>query len=304
MRKNSLLEQPDERKAIRTGEDECLSQAHISDGAPGAKKESTNNNRQRSSLNIYSSLKMRSLRRSHRVKITSYTVGDPVEVMHSDGVYFKGKIIRKASTSSPTNPLWIVSLRDGRRRNREVHERSLRKLDLEDSATDETTKTRSPRSKKEKKRGNINTTKQSSSTSSSDLDDKLGSSDFIESHLEGSEKLSLQKKTSGKKRRSSGVLHGRATAKKQKVVSFQGQSGKRQRSQRVSTRSSSRNDPETEFAVLPIGFKTARRGGSKKGGPRPGAKSKNEEVVKVKMLTGTLYLYRGENRRAEFIRFF
>lgn len=30
--------------------------------------------------------------------------------------------------------------------------------------------------------------------------------------------------------------------------------------------------------------------------------SKNEECVKIKLLTGTLYLYRGRNRRAEFIR--
>uniref|UniRef100_A0A7S2N576 Uncharacterized protein n=1 Tax=Helicotheca tamesis TaxID=374047 RepID=A0A7S2N576_9STRA len=31
-------------------------------------------------------------------------------------------------------------------------------------------------------------------------------------------------------------------------------------------------------------------------------KRKNEEVVKVKMLTGTLYLYRGDHPRAEFVR--
>lgn len=37
---------------------------------------------------------------------------------------------------------------------------------------------------------------------------------------------------------------------------------------------------------------------------RPGPKivDKDETVVKVKMLTGTLYLYRGKNPRAEFIR--
>lgn len=247
---------------------------------------------------------MRSLRRSHRVKITSYSVGDPVEVMHGDGVFFKGKIIRQATTSSPTDPLWIVSLRDGRRRNREVHERSLRKLGEEDSATEETTKVRTSRNKKEKKGGNSNA-KPSSSTSSSDLDDKPSSNDSHDSLLAKSEKSSSSKKTSGKKRRSTDdVSHLMKTAKKQKVVSFQGKNSKRQRSLRVNTRSSSRNDPETEFAVLPVDLKTSRRGVSKKGGPRPGKKAKNEEVVKVKMLTGTLYLYRGENRRAEFIRFF
>ena len=37
--------------------------------------------------------------------------------------------------------------------------------------------------------------------------------------------------------------------------------------------------------------------------PRPSKKTANDEtVVKVKMLTGTLYLYRGKNPRAEFVR--
>jgi hypothetical protein len=42
----------------------------------------------------------------------------------------------------------------------------------------------------------------------------------------------------------------------------------------------------------------------RRGGKRPIKRTKNEKVVKVEMLTGTLYLYRGEYARAEFIRFF
>ena len=49
------------------------------------------------------------------------------------------------------------------------------------------------------------------------------------------------------------------------------------------------------------GIKAAAKKGPARGagGKLPGA---NETVVKVKMLTGTLYLYRGEHPRAEFIR--
>lgn len=36
--------------------------------------------------------------------------------------------------------------------------------------------------------------------------------------------------------------------------------------------------------------------------PRGKELGENESVVKVKMLTGTLYLFRGENPRAEFVR--
>ena len=49
--------------------------------------------------------------------------------------------------------------------------------------------------------------------------------------------------------------------------------------------------------------KTKKTNGGKKGrGGNHNKKADNETVVKVKMLTGTLYLYRGDNPRAEFIR--
>lgn len=72
---------------------------------------------------------------------------------------------------------------------------------------------------------------------------------------------------------------------------------------RVSTRSSSRKRNHTDIAA-PLSF--ARKKGSKgrhagRGGKRL-RKMKGEEVEKVKFLTGTLYLYRGENPRVAFVR--
>lgn len=45
-----------------------------------------------------------------------------------------------------------------------------------------------------------------------------------------------------------------------------------------------------------------RNGSSNASSMRKGAGGKDEEVVKVKLLTGTLYLYKGVHRRAVFVR--
>ena len=67
-------------------------------------------------------------------------------------------------------------------------------------------------------------------------------------------------------------------------------------SDRPSTRFTTRSSKAEKILYTGIKDKKVPKGKkSKKGGP-------NETVVKVKMLTGTLYLYRGENPRAEFIR--
>jgi hypothetical protein len=50
---------------------------------------------------------------------------------------------------------------------------------------------------------------------------------------------------------------------------------------------------------LPAGGSGSSKNGSKSKRPRQDG---DDSVVKVKLLTGTLYLYRGRNRRAEFIR--
>jgi hypothetical protein len=71
----------------------------------------------------------------------------------------------------------------------------------------------------------------------------------------------------------------------------------------ISTRSSAKRKGSDGEPVLYSGVQTTgkRRGGNRGGGKKP---KKNEDVVKVKMLTGTLYLYRGDHPRAEFVRFF
>jgi len=77
---------------------------------------------------------------------------------------------------------------------------------------------------------------------------------------------------------------------------------------RIGTRSSTRNSGELELfpLSLPVKKNNNNNNNSKSRHKKvyKGKKiDKNENVTVVKMLTGTLYLYRGERPRAEFVRF-
>lgn len=74
---------------------------------------------------------------------------------------------------------------------------------------------------------------------------------------------------------------------------------------RVNTRSSSKKRNHSEIAS-PLTFtkKTGTKGRHPGRGGKRIRKMKGEEVEKVKFLTGTLYLYRGENPRVAFVRHF
>lgn len=80
------------------------------------------------------------------------------------------------------------------------------------------------------------------------------------------------------------------TKNKSVSASSSGQKGNR----RINTRAASKNG---EDAVLHDGLEFDRRPN-----PRPKKKDGDETVVEVKMLTGTLFIYRGEHRRVEFVR--
>lgn len=63
---------------------------------------------------------------------------------------------------------------------------------------------------------------------------------------------------------------------------------------RIGTRASK---TEEEESVLNSGVEIERRPP-----PRPKKKDGDETVIEVKMLTGTLFIYRGEHHRVEFVR--
>jgi hypothetical protein len=66
---------------------------------------------------------------------------------------------------------------------------------------------------------------------------------------------------------------------------------------RMNTRATSKNGNGSQSA-LNDRIDMERRAPS----PRPKKKQGDETVIEVKMLTGTLFIYRGENHRVEFVR--
>mmetsp|Transcript_11713 Transcript_11713/g.18450 ORF Transcript_11713/g.18450 Transcript_11713/m.18450 type:complete len:184 (-) Transcript_11713:114-665(-) len=74
-------------------------------------------------------------------------------------------------------------------------------------------------------------------------------------------------------------------------------STKSQGSRRISTRAATKKDGKGKSALID-GLDMDKKAPS----PRPKKKQGDETVVEVKMLTGTLFIYRGEHRRVEFVR--
>jgi hypothetical protein len=83
----------------------------------------------------------------------------------------------------------------------------------------------------------------------------------------------------------------KGTKAKNKVTS--GNKGTR----RMNTRATSKNGNGSQ-STLNDRIDMERRAPS----PRPKKKQGDETVIEVKMLTGTLFIYRGENHRVEFVR--
>lgn len=223
------------------------------------------------------------LRRSQRGKRPSYEAGDLVEIVRNNGIahcqlLYKIDESGNTSASSSSIPRWLVAF-DDESEDEEISEKSLGRLVQ-----------RGELNRNHQVHGNAGAGDGESDSGKSS--DKTGGASFLPRR--------------GGKTVSGADKQKKATKAKQMQVKFPSSRVQREDSG-VNTRSSARKMredgvPVTE-GVLYSGIKPGRRGGKRvsRGGKKP---KKNEEVVKVKMLTGTLYLYRGENPRAEFIRFF
>ena len=218
-----------------------------------------------------------------------------------------GKLFKKSPNSTDANPIWIITPSDKRRRNEDVSEQLLGKVVTEAEAA----ANRGPKLKPENK-----VTPESSSSPKSNSEEE-------EEEIEEEEPKASPKRRSGRttpsstssgKRKSdesknSGSGGGKAN-KKQKGVSFTQESdtskakstkdtkaaGKKKKlsSRKIGTRS---KGGTTEMLLLPE-IVTKKKAPSKTKRIKKG-----DNVTIVKMLTGTLYMYRGDHPRAEFIRF-
>jgi hypothetical protein len=173
-------------------------------------------------------------------------------------------------------PRWLVAFDDESEDDEEIGEKSLGRLVSEIPTT--------------------GTKNNGSAASSNNKDDNSDSGTASEiGHESSTSKQSTNKAfadtaESSTERRTSPLLGSTTTITREDVAG-------------ISTRSSAKRKGSDGEPVLYSGVQTTgkRRGGNRGGGKKP---KKNEDVVKVKMLTGTLYLYRGDHPRAEFVRFF
>lgn len=221
------------------------------------------------------------------------------------GTTVTGKLALKIKSGADAKPAWIVTPSDRRRKNEEISESALGNIINAQVAM----ANRGPKVK----RGN-DSGRESSPTSLSNTSD--GSSDEVtrrrngrgsprsDSDDGGSDDVNSGKRKADDAHTNSGNDRSKKT---QKTVTFSQESDvtgtsktrttKSKNSKVTSTRIVTRSTRGSGEAVLlpELSVKKKVVKGKKV--------AKDENVTVVKMLTGTLYLYRGDRPRAEFVRY-
>ena len=196
-----------------------------------------------------------------------------------------GKLAKRAPNGSDAKPIWIVIPSDRRRKNEEIPEKALGKvIDAQEATTN-----RGPKLKKTDivALGSSPSSRNSNCNSDSSLDGgKKSHRESDEFNLSsGSDRACKEQKTETFSRESNTTTTSKIEATKAKGAKVQ--------STRIGTRSTRGS---CEAVLLPE--RTIKRKMIKGKMVR-----KDDNVTVVKMLTGTLYLFRGDRPRAEFVRF-
>eukprot|EP00542_Grammatophora_oceanica_P017424 CAMPEP_0194028570 /NCGR_PEP_ID=MMETSP0009_2-20130614/2501_1 /TAXON_ID=210454 /ORGANISM="Grammatophora oceanica, Strain CCMP 410" /LENGTH=223 /DNA_ID=CAMNT_0038667997 /DNA_START=71 /DNA_END=742 /DNA_ORIENTATION=+ len=217
----------------------------------------------------------RSSRRSNPKRVSEYDTGDIVEISRQD-VAVPGRLVQLLTEGPSANPLWLVAFDGEPWKDEEIYETHFGSLIGKDGKL--LTKgggIRAPptRSATRKKNG------RSSSSSEADDDQLQPPNKKAKSVTFSAENTPVPSETD------SPSMSAKERAKA---------SAREERSKR---RQAKIHEDAVTIGVFPP-----------KGKKLPGKKNRklgdDEEVVRVQMLTGTLYLYRGAYRRAEFVRKF
>eukprot|EP00934_Nitzschia_sp_Nitz4_P007897 Nitzschia sp. Nitz4//scaffold8_size234185//111215//112026//NITZ4_001262-RA/size234185-augustus-gene-0.267-mRNA-1//-1//CDS//3329559821//7887//frame0 len=235
----------------------------------------------------------RSLRRSRRApkKNSDYNVDDIVEVHRHDGVV-RAKLAQLLTEGTSPNPRWLITLLDPPFKDEEVYEHIFGKVlnsDEESQAAD----SQSPADS-----GDVPSDTMNGKSSQRSRSDSHGTSSEGETGDEGKDGSSVKNDTmdvdeNGMSDLDSSSMNG----------------SKRGRVSAREARSRRRQAKIDDTVVVPPPLDSSVRSGKRRA-PLPPVKAGKKSpmdgnggnVVKVKYLTGTLYLYRGKRRRAEFVR--
>mmetsp|Transcript_41207 Transcript_41207/g.75372 ORF Transcript_41207/g.75372 Transcript_41207/m.75372 type:complete len:242 (-) Transcript_41207:131-856(-) len=236
-------------------------------------------------------------RRSGRRSVSAYKKGDYIEYQYK-GSTVTGKLFKKSPNGTEDKPIWIVAPSDRRRRNEDIPEKALGKI----INAQEAMSNRGPKLKK----SNRLTHDSSSPTSVNSSSD--GSLEEPQAPKRRSEDNSKAGGSATGKRKSNDFNNNSVSEranKNQKIVTFSQESNTttsskmkimkkaKTASTRIGTRSTRGSGEAVLLPDLPVRRKNIFKAKKVK---------KDENVTVVKMLTGTLYLYRGDRPRAEFVR--
>ena len=228
------------------------------------------------------------------------------------GSIVTGKLHKKSPESTDANPIWIVTPSDRRRRNEDIPEKMLGKV----ITAQEAAMNRGPKLKPNGKVRRGTSPTPSNSNSISD-----GSRSGRGSPSEENSKTSGSSSNNGKRKSddsNGGGSDSNRANKVQKSVSFSQKSN----TSGGNNSSSNNNDKKKKISTTNtkkkskpsarVGTRSTRGSGEMVLLPELPIKKKKQFKVKrikkddnvtvVKMLTGCLYLYRGDRPRAEFVR--
>lgn len=267
-----------------------------------------------------------SLRRSRRATkkgVSDYNVGDIVEIDRQHGVIARGRLAQLLTEGPSPNPRWLVKFDSQPYKDEEMYERAFGKLLHSNEESEE--QPAAPAASEITSGGSSAKSKTSiSSAVANSVAEPTNDSKGSGASGEGDKSDDAK---NGKN--ANGSNTDTTTTSKAKGVQFQKSAANlshdsdsspteensrggtsRSRASAREARSRRRQAMIDDAAIVPG---TEILAGKRKMPPPPGHRSKqykhNEtqfaedgEVVKVKLLTGTLYLYRGAQRRVEFVR--
>mmetsp|Transcript_24837 Transcript_24837/g.36751 ORF Transcript_24837/g.36751 Transcript_24837/m.36751 type:complete len:236 (-) Transcript_24837:80-787(-) len=228
---------------------------------------------------------LRRSRRSTPKKTSTYNVGDVVEI-YRGSASLTGRLAYNLTEGVSPNPRWLVTFDDQSHKDEELYEKALGKVLKHGSEGSEKTFSTARRARPlPSSHGGSTRESRHSGSSGEGEDEKKRKNKSVSFSDTGTPAQSDDSSSSAKK----------ASAREQR-----------------SLRRQAKIDEEVVFTVPIGGSRSSKRrlpssrsgsgGNINSSNKRVKGENGNEEVVKVKLLTGTLYLYRGLHRRAEFIR--
>ncbi|VEU34043.1 unnamed protein product [Pseudo-nitzschia multistriata] len=271
-------------------------------------------------------ISLRRSRRSTKKGVSDYNVGDIVEIDRQHGVIARGRLAQLLTEGPSPNPRWLVKFDSQPYKDEEMYERAFGKLlhsaeDSEDPIMAQETVGSGGGGGTRSKATVISTANtaaegkgQGTSSEGDRSDDgkkgKSGNvsnnSDSNNNDTDATSEIAISRSRSAQLWRGSGTL-----SQDSGDDSTPADEPSRSRASAREARSRRRQAMIDDAAIMPG---TEILAGKRKLPPPSGTNRSKQcksgdgqyaeegEVVKVKLLTGTLYLYRGEQRRVEFVR--